>query len=90
MNKKTAYYVLAKDELKEILSAFGRGLVTDLKKELAKPEPKEQFFTRKEAAAFLNISISALHKQMQLGKIPFEKIGRSTRFRISDLAKKTI
>lgn len=39
----------------------------------------------KEAAKYLNISVSMLYLLLKRGKLPYVKIGKSTRFVVDDL-----
>jgi len=50
-------------------------------------DKKMQMLTRKEAAAFLGCSVSYLEKKAfnEPGVIPCVRIGRSTRYKMSDL-----
>jgi excisionase family DNA binding protein len=54
----------------------------------ANPEPtKKELKTRKEAAAFFDITLPTLHKWTQDGKIKGQRIGSRIRFYQSDLEK---
>lgn len=46
---------------------------------------EKQFFTTKEAAAFLGYQVSYLYKLIMWRRLPFYKVGRGVRFKKEDL-----
>lgn len=46
---------------------------------------KQEWFNTKEAADYLRISIGTLRNWTSAGKIPYCKIGRSNRYKVSEL-----
>jgi excisionase family DNA binding protein len=48
------------------------------------PKPKN-FYTQKELAEYLSVSKSKIDRMLQKRQIPFYRIGRSLRFRVSDI-----
>jgi excisionase family DNA binding protein len=63
-------------------------LMLHYKSGMANPEPtKKELKTRKEAAAFLGITLPTLHKMTHDGRIQGRRIGSRIRFYQSDLEK---
>lgn len=71
-------------------------LVTALKKALADELQKAKFnsssdsdvlFTKKEAAAFLKVSLPTFSKHIKASKIPSYRVAQNLRFKKSDLLK---
>ena len=46
---------------------------------------EKQFYTTKEAAAFLGYKVSYLYKLIMWRRLPFYKVGRGVRFKKEDL-----
>lgn len=52
------------------------------------PPQEKKLIGYPELAEYLGISQDAIYQQMQRGKIPYFKFGRSVRFRLSDVKAK--
>lgn len=76
---KTVFINCTLDELQE--------LIRDAVKEVSQntTEQKNEIFTIEEAADYLQIPKNTLYQFTHRRKIPFHKIGRSLRFKKSDL-----
>ena len=54
---------------------------------MASAENPEPLMTRKEVASFLGCSLVTVHELMKSGKLPFVKLGASTRFHKRDVER---
>lgn len=61
-------------------------MIVDFKTEVLKASiTNNSYLSRNEAAKYLSVSLATIDNQVKWGKLPKYKLGKSSRFKVSDL-----
>jgi excisionase family DNA binding protein len=68
-------------------NSVGLGKSSEVVRSISGDEMFEKYITKDELAHFLNVSLSLIDRLMMTDGLPHLKIGRSVRFKVSDVLR---
>ncbi len=83
---KSVYFSVTPQEFQSLIIEAVNCALSEKKKDNSKSENQDIYrLTRRELSEKYKLSFGTIHNLMKSGKLPYEKIGRKTLFRVSDV-----
>jgi excisionase family DNA binding protein len=83
--KEISIQILSESDMRNIIDSSVREIITDLFRNTA--SANEEYLTRQETAALLKLSLPTLHEYSRLGLIKSYRLGKTIRYKGSDIDK---